>query len=257
MTFDLGALIEGKLFAFLLVFCRVGAIFMTMPGIGEVFVPARIRLQFALLFSFILLPLLAPSLPLLPTSTAKTVELIVLEVGVGIFIGAVMRILLVTLETVGQIIAMQIGLSNAMIMNPTMASQGSLPGALLSLLALVVIFESGLLELMLRGLVQSYTLFKPGMPWPVGDMTEFFSHAVNDSFSVALRLAAPFMIVGTVFQLTGGLLVKMIPQMQIFFVAAPLQIVFGLAIFALSVGTIITFWAQSYEAGLTRLFTGG
>lgn len=257
MTFDLGALIENKLYAFMLIFCRVGAVITNMPGPGETFIPVRIRLQFALALSFILLPFLGPQFGPMPSSGAKVAEMIILEFGVGIFLGLIMRLLLLTLETAGQMIALQIGLSSATIFNPALATQASLPGALLSMLALVVLFETGLFEMMLRAITQSYVLFKPGQFWPIGDMTAFLSHTVNQSFVLALQLVAPFMILGIVFQVIGGLMVKMIPQMQIFFVSAPLQIIFGLAIFAFSIGSIITVWAKGYEDGVMRLFTGG
>lgn len=257
MTFDLGALIQGKLFAFLLIFCRVGALLMALPGIGETFMPQRIRLQLALLMSFILLPFLEPMLPAMPQSVAKISELIILELGSGLFIGLVLRMLTTTLETAGQLIALQIGLSSAQILNPTLASQGSLPSAMLSLLGLVVIFESGLLDMMLQSVVQSYHLFKPGVWWMIGDMTEFYSHTINESFALALRLIAPFMILGIVFQVTGGLMVKLIPQMQVFYVLAPLEILVGLVLFGLTLSVIMTLWAHGFEESFLRLFHGG
>lgn len=254
MTIDLASLVSGNVFAFLLIFCRIGCIFMLMPGIGDPYVPARVRLQLALLTSFILLPLLSPQLPALPDSTLRAAEYILIEIGSGIFIGFIMRLLFSTLEVVGMLIALQIGLSNAMVLNPTIQSQGSIMGAMLSMLGVVVLFESGLLEMTLKAFAQSYAVFKPGVFLPIGDMSHFVSQSVNDSFSLALRLVAPFMILGIVFQLAGGLTVKMIPQMQIFFVLAPLQILFGLAIFAATIGTIMTLWSKGYEDIFMRIF---
>jgi flagellar biosynthesis protein FliR len=255
MTIDLASLVSGQLFAYLLLFCRIGCIFMVMPGIGDMYVSARIRLQLALFTSFVLLPLLGPQLPPLPESTLRVAEYIVIEVGTGLFIGSIMRLLLSTLDVAGMIIGLQIGLSNATVLNPTLQSQGAITGILLTMLGVVLLFESGLLEMTLKGFVQSYAVFKPGVFMPIGDMTHFISQSVNDSFSLALRLVAPFMILGIVFQLTGGLMVKMIPQMQIFFVLAPLQIIFGLAVFAASIGTMMAVWGKGYEEYFMRLFT--
>jgi flagellar biosynthesis protein FliR len=238
MTLDLASLISGNVFAFLMVFCRIGCIFMLMPGVGETFVPARVRLQLALLVSFILLPLIAPQLPAMPDNPLRVTEYIVIEIGTGLFIGFIMRLLLSTLEVAGMLIALQIGLSNAMVLNPTIQSQGSIMGTMT-----------------LKAFMQSYTIFKPGLFLAIGDMTHFISQSINDSFSLALRLVAPFMVLGIVFQLTGGLMVKMIPQMQIFFVLAPLQILFGLAIFAATIGTMMTVWGRGYEEIFTRIFS--
>lgn len=256
MHLDLGALVSGNLFAYLLVFCRVGCIFMVMPGIGEAFVPARIRLQFALLVSFVLFPLLSPHLPVMPESALKAAEYILIEIGIGLFIGMIMRLLLSTLDIAGMFIALQIGLSNATVLNPTIQTQGSIPGAMLSMLGGIILFESGLLEMVLKAFAHSYEIFKPGTMLAIGDMTQFLSQTVNECFSLALRLVAPFMILGIVFQLTGGLLVKMIPQMQIFFVMMPLQILFGLAVFAAAIGTMLSVWSKGFESIFSSIFGG-
>ncbi|MBI3419582.1 MAG: flagellar biosynthetic protein FliR [Proteobacteria bacterium] len=257
MALDLGALLGGQLFAFLLIFCRVGGMFMVMPGLGESFVPARLRLQIALAFSFILLPFLAPHLPAMPKDAIRVAELIGAELTTGIFFGLILRLLLSALEIAGMFASMQTGLSNAMILNPAMASQGSVPGALLSMLGIVILFESNLSDNMLRALAGSYDFFKPGVFLPVGDMSQFVSQTVNASFSLALKLAAPFMVLGIAFQLVAGLMVKMVPQMQIFFVAAPLQILLGLAILAFILAAMMGLWVDGFREGMMRLFTGG
>lgn len=254
---DLGAFLEGKVFAFLLIFARLGAMILTMPGTGETFLPQRIRLQLALAISFILLPLLAPLLPAPPQQPWKVAELITLELGNGLFLGTILRLLLLSLETTGQLIAHQTGLANAQILNPTLASQGSLPGTLLSMIGLLVIFESGLLDMMLQSMVESYRLFKPGAFWLIGDMTQFFSHTLTTSFALALQLVAPFMILGVVFQIISGIMVKMIPQLQIFFITTPLQVLVGLSLFALTLGALVIYWGHGFEAGYTQLFEGG
>lgn len=257
MTLDLASLLQGQVFAYLLIFCRIGTIFMSMPGIGEAYIPQRFRLQFALLVSLVLLPFLAPSLPAMPESAGKVVELIAIEFITGIFIGLIMRLILSTLEVAGMLISMQIGLSNAMIFNPAMASQGSITGALMSLLGVVILFESGLLEMMFQGLTQSYVIFHPGVAPAIGDMTQMMTSTITRSLDLALRLVAPFMVLGIVFQLIAGVMVKMVPQMQIFFVAAPLQILLGITIFSVTLGGIMTYWAEAYEDTLNRLFGWG
>jgi flagellar biosynthetic protein FliR len=256
MTVDFKSLLEGHVFAFMLIFCRVGGMFMLMPGLGENFVPQRIRLQIALCFSFILLPFLVPSLPKMPEDVVKMTALIAAELTTGLFFGLVLRLLVSALDIAGMFISIQTGLSNAQILNPALASQGSVTGAMLSMLGLVLLFESPACNEMLRALAESYTNFKPGVFLPVGDMTQFISQTVTSSFSMALKIAAPFMVLGIVFQLAAGVMVKMVPQMQIFFVAAPLQILLGLAIMAFMLATMMGLWLQGFEQGMMQLFSG-
>ncbi len=257
MALDLATLLEGHLFAFLLIFCRVGGMFMVMPGLGEQFVPVRVRLQAALGFSLVLLPLLIPALPAMPASPAKLAGMIGAELTTGIFFGLILRLLLSALEVAGMFASMQIGLSNAMILNPAMASQGSVPGALLGMLGITVLFGSHLGDDMLRALAESYKIFRPGVLLPVGDMSQYVAWSVNDAFTLALKLVAPFMILGIVFQISAGLMVKMMPQMQIFFVVVPLQILLGLSILAFSLAALITVWGDGFAIGMAHLFSGG
>lgn len=256
MTLDLATLLSGHVFSFMLIFTRIGAIFMGMPGIGDAFMPAHQRLQIALLISFILLPLLGPTLPPMPEHVPQLVQLMLFEFATGAFIGLTMRLILGALEVAGMLISVQIGLSNAMIFNPAMATQGSLTGAMMSMLGILFVFESGLLDMIMKGLAQSYVVFVPGAPLPIGDMTEFFTKTVTVSIEVALRMIAPFMVLGIVFQILAGVMVKMVPQMQIFFVAVPLQIIMGMVVFSLTLGSIMLIWANTFERTLAKLFGG-
>ncbi|HVY12761.1 MAG TPA: flagellar biosynthetic protein FliR, partial [Alphaproteobacteria bacterium] len=120
----------------------------------------------------------------------------------------------------------------------------------------VVLFESDMAGDMLRALAQSYNTFHAGAFLPVGDMSRFVGQTVTQVFSLSLQLAAPFMILGILFQVAAGVMVKMVPQMQIFFVAAPLQILLGLAIFAFMLGTMLSLWLNGFHEGMTNLFTG-
>ena len=124
----------GNVMAFLLCFARIGAALFIMPGIGDSMTPQQIRLYIALALSLVLSPLVASNLPVpLPTGPALFL-LIVMEVLIGVFIGTVMRILMLALETAGMIISMMSGLGNAQLFNPSMATQGSLVGAFLSIM---------------------------------------------------------------------------------------------------------------------------
>jgi flagellar biosynthetic protein FliR len=70
---------------------------------------------------------------------------------------------------------------------------------------------------------------------------------VSKSFALGLQLAAPVVVFSIVFNIATGLVGRVMPQFQIFFVATPLSLLLGLSIFALSLGAIGVVWTQSYE----------
>ncbi|OUS17845.1 hypothetical protein A9Q97_01415 [Rhodospirillales bacterium 47_12_T64] len=102
-------------------------------------------------------------------------------------------------------------------------------------------------HLFILGLVDSYELFIPGQPLPMGDFSSMISRIVGDTFTLAARMAAPFIVVGMVFFLGLGLLAKLMPQMQVFFVAMPLQVAMGITVLFLSVPVMIKVFVISLE----------
>ncbi len=248
----LQTLIAGNLFAWLLVFTRVGAAMMVMPVFGDQFVPTQVRLLLALAISLVVTPVLLPELPREPASVLGLFLLLGGELLIGVFIGSLGRLMFGALEVAGMIIAMQTGLSNAFVFNPSLATQGSLPGSLLSWLALLLILITNLHHLLLSAIVHSYEMFQPGAPLPVGDFTQTVTRLVADSFTIGVQMSAPFLATGLVFALALGIMARLAPQMQVFFVFMSAQIAYGLFLFAITVSAMMMFWLRHFEGTLVQ-----
>ncbi|HYC02423.1 MAG TPA: flagellar biosynthetic protein FliR [Azospirillaceae bacterium] len=252
----LQALITGQLFAFLLVFTRVGAAFLVLPGVGETFVSARIRLLLALTTALVVTPVARPLLPAQPTEPALLTLLITAEVMVGIFIGTIARTMLAAMETAGSIISNAVGLSAAQSFNPAMAAPGNAVSALLGIVAILLIFAADLHHLMIMAVVGSYDVFRPGMQLPVGDFSQHLTRVFSESFLVGLQLSAPFVVIGLVFNLGLGLVARLVPQIQIFFIGIPIQIGGGLLLLAAGMTALMLFWLAAFQAQLVGLLGG-
>lgn len=250
-------LLAGEAFGFLLVFARIGAGLMLLPGIGDAFVSPRIRLLLALLLAALVTPVVADQLPGPPASPWALLVMLLTEVVIGLFIGLLSRLLLTAFDIAGMIIAFNMSLANAFVFNPAAASQGSLVGAFLTIVALVLIFVTDLHHLMILSLADSYDLFRIGALPPLGDMADMLARLLADSFSIAMRIAAPFIVVGMVFNLGLGLIARLMPQIMIFFVAIPVQLMLGLTILALVVSAIMLFWLGRFEDRLIGFLSPG
>lgn len=247
----LDRLLSGEVFAFLLIFTRIGAAMMLLPGIGDSYVSPRIRLLLALAIAFLVTPPLAPRLPALPASPLALLALVAGEMVVGLLLGMVARLLLSAAAVAGAIMSFQLSLSNAFAFNPTLAAQDTLPSAFLSALAVVLIFATDLHHLMILAVVDSYDLFVPGtLPAPA-DMADLAAHLVGRSFLIGVQIAAPFIFVGLLFQIGLGLMARVMPQVQIFFIAAPLQIILGLVVMALTLSAGMMYWLGQFQDGLS------
>jgi flagellar biosynthetic protein FliR len=241
-------LLGEQLFVWLLVFARVGSAFMVMPTIGDAFVPARTRLLFALAVSLLVAPILSGRLPAMPDHLFRLTVLLVGEITIGIFLGTVARLMMSALEVAGSIIGVQSGLANAQVFNPAMASQGSLPGALMGWLGLLLIFATNMHHLLIMAVVDSYETFVPGAALPVDGMADAIGQLVAKSFLIGVQMAAPFLITGMLFALALGLMNRMAPQIQVFFLFTSVQVALGLFLFALTLAAMMIFWLTHFES---------
>lgn len=239
-----------QIYVWLVVFARVGSAFMVMPTIGDAFVSQRVRLMLGLAVSVLAAPVVQDRIPPMPGDPFALLVLLMGEITVGVFIASVARLLMSALETAGSIIAVQAGLANAQVFNPAMASQGSLPGALLGWLGLLLIFLTDLHHLLLMAVVDSFDSFIPGAALPVDDMAATIGRLVSQSFLLGLQMSAPFIVTGILFALALGLLSKLAPQVQVFFLFTSLQVAVGLFLFALTLSAMMLFWLSHFEQGL-------
>jgi flagellar biosynthesis protein FliR len=243
----LESLLNGSIFQFMMIFCRVGSAVMLIPGFGEAYVPARVRLVFALMFSLALMPMLVDRVPVLPSGLDRFVMMIGTEIGIGLFFGSLCRIILMAVLSAGSIIALQTGIANALSTDPATAQQAAVTGNFLIVVALLLIFVTGLDHMTLQAIVGTYAVMPPGRIPPLGDFANFDSRAVADSFTLAIQMSAPFLVYGLVFTGAMGLLARLMPTLQVFFVAMPAQLLIGLGLLALTVSTMMIWFLDSYE----------
>ena len=230
-----------------LVFARIGAMVMLMPGIGENVVPARIRLSFAVLMALLMAPLVSQSITTVPSSVGALGGAVLHEVLVGLMIGAVLKLFVSSLTTAGEIISLQTTLSFAQTTNPAGAQTSTAIATFLSMLGLVLIMVTDLHHLFIGAMVKSYDLFPFSSPVPVNDAAALAVRTVADSFKLGLQLAAPILVFSIVFNLATGLVGRIMPAFQIFFVTSPLSVILGLSLLGLSLGGIAMVWTDRYR----------
>ncbi len=246
----LDQLLPNDLFSILLVFMRIGAAMMLLPGFGESYVAPRIRLIFAFALALVVTPIVSASLPPMPGDAIHLFLLLAGEIVIGLFFGALARFLLSALHVAGVIIGFQTSLANAQVFDPVNSQQGSLLGSFLNVLGVYLIFATDLHHLMLVALVDSYTVFVPGAPLPLGELSRTAARFVARSFGLGLQIAAPFVVVGMVFYIGLGLIARLMPQVQVFFIAIPLQIMLGFSVMAMTLSASLYWFLTSFESSL-------
>ncbi len=220
----LNELLTLNIFGFFLIFARVGTVIMLMPGFSAVYVNTRIRLALALSICLLLAPFLMPLLPKIPATPAGLVLMVAGEVFIGLFLGAMARIVVGSLQTAGTLIATYSSLTNALIQDAIAEQQSSVISGFLSILGVMLIFAANLHHLMLETVVDSYAVFVPGAFQGFGDFALMIARGVADSFALGLQLASPFLIIALVYYVGLGLLGRLMPALPLFFFMMPIQI---------------------------------
>jgi flagellar biosynthetic protein FliR len=236
-----------------LLFARVGAAAMLLPGLGEQEVSPQIRLALGIGMVPLLLPALAPNLPSAPDDAAEAVRLVVLEILIGVWLGGLARLVTLAFAIAGQVVALMLGLASALVPDAQLGGQSTATSRMFALLAIVLVLGTGLYMLPLRALAQSYAVLPAGAAWPAGDAAEAFTQAAGESFALALQLAAPFILGAMVLNVALGLLSRLAPQVQIYFVAIPGQILAGIALLALLLPAMVGAYAEAARVAFAAL----
>lgn len=242
---------------FLLIFARLGTLVMLMPGIGDQNVPVNVRLVFALATTLLFYPVAASIMPPIPASLYAIAVLGAGEMLTGFVIGLSARMVLAAMQVAGTSIAFQMGLGFAVSTDPTQNQQGALIGTFLSMLALTLIFVTDLHHLFISALVTSYKLFEPGTLLPAGDVLEAVIGLVRGMFVIGVQVSAPFMVFGLVFYLGLGLLSRLMPQIQIFFIAMPANILFGFVLLLAVLTAIMAWYMEHIEKAISPFLGAG
>lgn len=239
---------------FVLVFARVGTLVMLMPGIGERFIFSRARLSLAFFIALMIVPM-ARTIITPPGDMPALVGLLISELLIGLTIGLSVRLVMACLQSAGAIVAQTMGLGFAMTVDPTGGMQNPSIGNFLTMLGITLILTTDLHHVAIAAIHESYRLLPPGGFPDVGDMTTLAIRAATQGFALAVQISAPFIVFGLLFNLGLGVLARMMPQLQVFFLAVPASILGGMLVLLAVVGVMMGVFLEDL-GNFLRQFTG-
>ena len=235
------------LYNYLMIFLRIGSVFIFMPGLSASYVNIQTRLILALAMTLVSMPIITPMLPTEPKEFSIMLQYIINEITTGIFLSIILQVLFFALNLAGSIASQAIGFSNAQIFDPAFQTQTMLIETFFSIIAITFIFMTDIHHLMFEAIVDSYYLFRPGEGLPWGNFANHMTETVNRSFSMGFKLGSPFIAFTIIFYSGIGLVSRLMPQLNIFFLSLPLQIYLGLGVLLLTAPIIIVFFFRYFD----------
>ena len=248
--------LTAELFRTFLVFARLGAALMIVPGFGERYILTRQRLLLALLFSALVAPLVASGVPTPPGEPGRIAALVGGEILIGLFLGAVTRFAMAVMHVAGTVVAYQSGLSAAALFDPNEGTMGTLPGNFFATTALVLMFAGDLHHLLLQALAASYTRLPITGGLATEDALSLLVRLADGSFRTGVELAAPLVITALLANLVLGLVSRLLPALQLLTVMLPLQLLLALVLLLFMVATATAGFGRFLETSLAFLDTG-
>ncbi|MGI9625692.1 MAG: flagellar biosynthetic protein FliR [Longimicrobiales bacterium] len=243
---------DGALVWSLLLF-RCGGLLLIAPAFSAAVVPVRIKTALALLLTLLMYPsAMAARVP----GLAFTPGTMVSELLVGFTIGLGAAVFVGAAEAAGDMMAVQMGLSGASIVDPLSRNQVPVLGQLLGLTVLMLILAADGHVYMLEAVHRSFELIPIGGIANVEGTAANAAHIGSSLFRLGLRFAGPVIGALMVGHVALGVLARTVPQMNVLMMAFPLQIAVGLFVLATTlpaVAAVYTTWPDSYGDLLDQL----
>jgi len=221
-----------------LVFLRIGAFAAMVPAIGETSVPARVKIVAGVAMT----AAVAPSLTGMDDLATTWVTAILTETLIGLALGVMLRLFVMCLQIAGTIAAQTVSLSQLLggVADPVPAI-----GQTLVVGGLALAVTLGLHIRAIEFVLLSYELF-PQAAWPDARLLSGWGvERVSRVFALGFLLAAPFVIVSLLYNLTLGVINRAMPQLMVAFVGAPAITLGGILMLCVTAPLMLAVWAEA------------
>lgn len=229
-------------YGFLLVLFRISALVALLPALGEASVRVRVKLAIAVSMTIMVFPLVEGTVPYFATDTIW-IKALVIEIGIGLWFGILLGVFVFCLQTAGSIAAQATSLSQIL------GSAGVEPlpamGHVITMAGMTLALTLGLHVHAVLYLLGSYTLFPTGQVPDLALVSESGVAQIALGFRLAFSLAAPFVILSILYNLTLGVINRAMPQLMVAFVGAPVITLGALVLLAISIPLMLSTWANA------------
>jgi len=234
-----------------LIFVRVSALVGSAPYFGNASIPVRVKALTAIALTIILYPVVPLQGAAIPMD-AKSLEVVIAifkEVLVGVAMGLTGQVIFAALQMGGELMSINIGLAFASVVDPVSQNQGSIIGQLFMLLGIFIFLGIGGDIYYIRALAESFSIVPVGVV-AAHQATPVFIHMATYLFIISIQMAAPFIIVLFMLDLSFAIFARIMPQANIFFIALPLKIGIGFLLLLL----ILPYTPMAFESFFNRIW---
>jgi len=222
--------INNALGAGFLVFVRVLGLMRFAPCLNRKEIPSLVKMGFAVTFTVILTVMLKPEAP---SPDASIIYGLILNYVFGALIGYIAYCILAAVDAGGDMINTQMGMSSAMVLDPTSSTQVSIMGKLLGLMGLIIFINIGGMYWVLNAFIRSFDIFPlyaVAIPLEQVINTEYLVKITSNILYVGLQFASPILLATLGQDIILGIISKTAPQINVFQLSFLFKPVMGAAL---------------------------
>ena len=246
------AQLEGWLALLAYPMARILGFLGAAPVFGNNAVPRRIKLMVGLAVTLGLMPVV-PSVPQAALDSWSGLLLIVQQTLIGIAMGLVLRVVFATLDLMGEIISLQMGLSFATFFDPIAGGQTAVVGEFLTLLATLVLLSLNGHLLMLDALARSFEWLPVTATLPHKGGWMVLVRFGASIFASGLLMALPVVTALLITNIALGVLTRAAPQLNLFAIGFPITLTVGFGVLLLTLGHLAPLLQHFYDVGFATL----
>lgn len=219
---------------FMLIFARLSAMLMAFPVLSSSLIPSQVRILFAVVLSFVLVSILPdPDLGLI--QPLSLFLLVGREILFGSLIGLGANILFESFSLAGGLIARQLGMAIANVMDPSSQQQQPVYSQFWFLVMVAFLFVTNAHHLLIVTLYDNFSLLPLGLGGFPASAGESVVRTMSSALLYAVKLSLPAMIFLLLLDTAFAFLARVMPQMNVFFVTLPLKIGIGYLVMIISI----------------------
>lgn len=240
---------------FLLAFLRISGLFFLMPFFSSSAVNTKVRIFFAISITFVIFPAIPKDISNIDIGNIYVfLSLAIREIAVGVIIGYFVTLIFSFVQTASEIYSTQMGFNMVNVFDPMAQMQVPILGQFNNLFFMSLFFISGMHGKFLAVVVKTFYNYPIGH---VGFYQENIVRAVIDgfqySFVIAMQLALPIIGLLLLIDIILGIMSRIAPQMNVFFIGMPLKIMVGLFLLIALVPYMMTYFNMVIDESYGRV----
>lgn len=262
MLYEILGLSDQQFLSFFLAFVRILALLLVAPVFGSRAIPFQIKIFLALFLSVCVLPVVREQAQYVNLHLITIVFLTVEEILIGLFLGFYAKLIFEGLQFAGRLIGNQMGLGVSELIDPDNGAQISPIGNIYNLIAVVLFLNMNGHHFIISSIYQGFQKIPIHSDKLINSLAgEKLLSMFGEIFTIGVKLAAPAMVTLFLLEVSMGIIARIVPQMNIFFIGLPLRLGVGLfilfaalPIFYMFLENVLNSWQRQIQQLLTLFF---